>query len=868
MIKGLSKKILICILVFIIIFNFWITSVTYADGKTVEEVEESHNQQMEANETGLAGIISLIFRLPIIAISGVISIEAYAVAISAGKTDEGDISVFITPFDIIFNRFVLTDIDIFSTDELESGSMIFEIRESISFWYGVVNAIAVGLLIAVFVMLVVKAGTEKNAAEKKAKIKQAITDWGFSLLLVATMAMIAIAIINVNNMLVKEIVGISSYDISSAVAALQAATLSTESSILGWGATITYALLAIQTLIFLCKYIFRFFKVSFLIIISPLVPVPYSICRMMGNKTGSSLETWLFEFINAVFTQLIHCIVYTFVVGIALEGFASVTEIKGVAALAPATFAIAAMFFVGPAERLIRSIFKLRPSGGIRNVISSMSEGTKNAASLVNSVTNMSDSIARTTNVLAGAFGVNLEGRNSGSVPDNQTPTSTTSSNIRFSDSSRYSETSSFTRTTEMAGIGNNGLSPAMDLSDTTMVSSMLPNGSNSASESNALALGVGTNDTEIQGRLSELTTMVGGLSTNRAALPPGSEVTDTHSTDTTNNSTDTYEEIYEEDLVESEDAIVTSETKTENDGLTQEQYDRLVEKVQSMLAMELGKLIASSGLSEELRNTIKDLTEKLKSEDTSKWEEKDYRKFLEENGLEEKYLGIAEAIGLKNAAEATPIIENKEEPIVDVIDAEGRVISDPVDDIDADNEIAEFASAAGTEVQNYMRQALTEYLEDNPAALEEARTIATKEAIFKGEIDGTVDYSTASLSNLTVNTAMKRTHTSGDNREEAIKKLQEIVRSEGQAQLDAFNQNPTPETFNVLTDPAKELAIRQNIEAASKLSGVSVRVSETVSGTKSMERSENIDTVVTVSPIVAELAARKQRQGKGSKTD
>ena len=66
MIKGLSKKILICILVFIIIFNFWITSVTYADGKTVEEVEESHNQQMEANETGLAGIISLIFRLPII----------------------------------------------------------------------------------------------------------------------------------------------------------------------------------------------------------------------------------------------------------------------------------------------------------------------------------------------------------------------------------------------------------------------------------------------------------------------------------------------------------------------------------------------------------------------------------------------------------------------------------------------------------------------------------------------------------------------------------------------------------------------------------------------------------------------------------
>ena len=434
MVKESLKKILICILVFIIMFNFMLASVTFADpgaggteeaggfaggtedtDKVVQEAEEKHNSRLEDANSGLAGVLFMVLRLGLYIPASILNLETYAVAISAGKADTDPLSTFITPFDIIFNRFVLTDINVFSTDGLDPDGMVATIRESIAMWFAVITAFSVGLLIVILVMLIIKLAIEENIAERKAKIKSALTDWLVSVVLVLFMDLIVIAVIYANNMIVDAIKGVASTDISAAVTAIEDIILSSNTGLLlGIGALITYTGLTVITLIFLVKYIYRFFNVVLLIMIAPLAPVPYSLSKMTNKKTGSSLNTWLYEYVNAVFTQVIHCIIYTCIIGVALEGFAANTEIKGLAALAPTIFAIFAMFFVWPAEKLIRKIFGLKQGAGITQVIHNVANGARDVAGAVQVV--QSGGIYRDNSSIVGGlvnnFGTDMSNTN------------------------------------------------------------------------------------------------------------------------------------------------------------------------------------------------------------------------------------------------------------------------------------------------------------------------------------------------------------------------------------------------------------------------------------------------------------------------
>ena len=165
MIKRTLEKMLICILIFILLFNFLLTSVTYADPPenetgnevvvttSVEENEEKHNNRLEDANSGLAGILLMLIRLSMYIPAMIVNLETYAVAISAGKADTDPLSVFITPFDIIFNRFTLTDINIFSIDGLDPDGMVATIRQSVAMWFRVASGIAIGFLVVIFLVI-------------------------------------------------------------------------------------------------------------------------------------------------------------------------------------------------------------------------------------------------------------------------------------------------------------------------------------------------------------------------------------------------------------------------------------------------------------------------------------------------------------------------------------------------------------------------------------------------------------------------------------------------------------------------------------------------------------------------------------------
>ena len=70
-----------------------------------------------------------------------------------------------------------------------------------------------------------------------------------------------------------------------------------------------YLMMTIMTFIFLLTYIKRMITVAFLIIISPIITITYSIDKM-GDGKSQALNRWMKEFIYNILIQPFHCIIY------------------------------------------------------------------------------------------------------------------------------------------------------------------------------------------------------------------------------------------------------------------------------------------------------------------------------------------------------------------------------------------------------------------------------------------------------------------------------------------------------------------------------------------------------------------------------
>ena len=86
-----------------------------------------------------------------------------------------------------------------------------------------------------------------------------------------------------------------------------------ESFFPAFGALLTLILLTYYQVKFFCTYLWRFLKVAFLIIISPLITVTYALDK------GSAHKKWLSQFISSVFIQTIHAIIYSIFIFSAAE---------------------------------------------------------------------------------------------------------------------------------------------------------------------------------------------------------------------------------------------------------------------------------------------------------------------------------------------------------------------------------------------------------------------------------------------------------------------------------------------------------------------------------------------------------------------
>ncbi len=346
--KSVCKKFLMALLVTVLLFNFIMNPFSFAGSDAVRDAI-----------TGLlgtfVGVITWIPRVIALGIGYAIDALAAGIAYVDGATQGNNIEAFITPFEIVFNKAAIIDINFFDFTGVGQDTVIYKIRNAVAGWYYFMRLIAVSILLVILVYVGIRMAIT-TVAEDKAKFKKMLVDWVSSLALVFLLQYIMIFIITLNEVLVDAMASVCvNNDLGDAINKI--AGIALEASIEGIGATVVFFLFVIQTFMILFSYINRMIRIAFLIIIAPLITITYSLDKM-GDGKAQALNTWLKDFITSVLIQPFHCVIYMVFVSVAI-GLLTDPSITGTSQMAAAVVAILCMLFIKDAEKIVRKIFAL-----------------------------------------------------------------------------------------------------------------------------------------------------------------------------------------------------------------------------------------------------------------------------------------------------------------------------------------------------------------------------------------------------------------------------------------------------------------------------------------------------------------------------
>lgn len=383
MIKTL-KKLLICICIMMVLFNF--TMEIPSNAITSEEALADSFKGLWQNANGdttvtsiisgalegLAGLIFMAIRWCLMAVLVAIQGLGAGVAVMAGTKTGEDVGV-LTPDDVIFNKVYLTDINFFEVTGLpEKADVVVSIREQIALWYYIMRTIAIVILLGILIFVGIKMAITTVASDK-AIYKKALFDWFTSLALVFLLHYIIRGVIWINNGLVDVMrnIGLNSggiggsWDTTLGALRLMAVNFSFFEDIsMGMAAFILYGFITVQSFMFLISYIKRMIVIAFLIIISPLITITYSIDKM-GDQKAQALNTWLKEFSYNILIQPFHCILYLVFLEIAVRTVASTGS------MAAMVLGVLCIKFIWDGEKIVRKIFGFESASSLVSLAAS-----------------------------------------------------------------------------------------------------------------------------------------------------------------------------------------------------------------------------------------------------------------------------------------------------------------------------------------------------------------------------------------------------------------------------------------------------------------------------------------------------------------
>ncbi len=409
--KSAMKKVLIMTIIILLLNNF-IFGTCYANDYHVETTDDIVDFL-----TGGIGILVAVLTLPLrlVAMGAGWAVNTLTARIAyVDKATQGNsVEDSITPFDIFFNKVKIFDINFF--DIKDDGSIISQVRASVASWYYVMRTIAAAVLLVILIYVGIRMAISTIASDR-AIYKRMLVDWTASLALIFILQYIMIFTISANNAIVNAISLVvdsekiaNVYDVIARMAIPKEISLKAVKAIISLdslAATAIFCMLVWQTLGLVFSYFNRMLKLAFLIIVSPLISLTYSIDKM-GDGKAQALGTWLKEFVFTILIQPFHCVIYmcfidaAFDILVAKSGIGGMVDTGG--ALAASIVAMLCVRFTKEGEKIVRKIFAFKDD----NSATSLAGGMAAAALFLNQAKNLGKTARNTVNT-AKAFGKNL----------------------------------------------------------------------------------------------------------------------------------------------------------------------------------------------------------------------------------------------------------------------------------------------------------------------------------------------------------------------------------------------------------------------------------------------------------------------------
>ena len=259
--------------------------------------------------------------------------------------------------DLLLGKYNLFNINLFNADNITGpyADTIKSISNSVSLWYIAIRNLAIIGVAIILVYIGIRMAIS-SVAEDKAKYKIMLKSWFIGLILLFFLHYIVVILINMSEWLVE-----------FASKSMQKGTIAEgmETEIISnsfkniWESSgldkvfyiIIYFMMVYYQLKFFIMYIMRVFKISFLIMISPLICVTYPI-DIIGDNKAQAFNNWIKQLVMEIFIQPIHLFIYIVFVYSAGE----------IAKLAPL---VALMFFtaLSNGEKIVRRAFKVSGKG-------------------------------------------------------------------------------------------------------------------------------------------------------------------------------------------------------------------------------------------------------------------------------------------------------------------------------------------------------------------------------------------------------------------------------------------------------------------------------------------------------------------------
>lgn len=398
------KKVLTSILLILLMFNFIFCSCrvyategevetsqvqksytdpvdeNYLDGTEAAGIEEGNSSDTSGSKAigmtgGVLGIISRMINY--VAIQVDILISHLANNPSAGDIDDDEMFWFSID-KVVFNRVALFNINYFDTDdtyevgdkEITADSNNIKIKESITKSYYICRILSLAISVVILIYIGIRMAISTVASDQ-AKYKKMLMSWVESIVILFVMPYIMSVFFslgesvtgiffNIRNSLIGESVPGSlngTYGVFEDTIRQRLFVYVNEYSGLNlalW--SLIYWVLLFNEFKFLWLYLKRVLVVGFLIIISPIITITYSIDKV-GDGKAQAFSIWMKEFILNVLIQPLHALLYLIFIfsanSIALE-----SPLVG----------IALIFAMGQAERMVKVIFDMKGSVTLRGV--------------------------------------------------------------------------------------------------------------------------------------------------------------------------------------------------------------------------------------------------------------------------------------------------------------------------------------------------------------------------------------------------------------------------------------------------------------------------------------------------------------------